>query len=176
MVSVRVSMFVLLIFIILVILLAVNTLCDNEVDNFSNEDRITINNSSKNDMSMANASTMTEQLANENLMLPSREYILNNINWSNYSLLSNPYIHSHEVSDPTFVINHKFLYLVIVVEIKDATNKTEILNQISGVVLEERKMLGPNSGPSVWGTVDGMWVYYGAMIPYESHITARYLP
>jgi hypothetical protein len=159
-----------------VILFAVNAIYNHELGNFTNQECSIINNTTFYNLSIENSSTVTEDLIRENLTLPSQEFFMQNINWSNYSLLQNPYFHNYEVSDPTFVVDHKFLYVVIVVEINDAKNRTEIFNQISGVVLEERKILGPNSGPTVWGTVDGMMVYYAALTPYETDVSATYLP
>ena len=109
----------------------------------------------------------------ENLVLPSEETILNCINWSNYPLLRNPYIHNHEISDPTFVINHKFLYVTIVVEVINTKNETEVLRQLSDADRELQKILGPDSGPNIWGTADGVWVYYAAIMPYETDVWAR---
>jgi hypothetical protein len=176
MVSARLSILVLIVYIIAVIMFAANAFYNQEISNFNNRDSSVINNDSINNLSVENNSTITEDIIQNNLTLPSQEYILQNINWSNYSLLQNPYLHNYEVSDPTYVIDHKFLYVVIVVEIKDAKNQAEILKQISGVVLEERNILGPNSGPTVWGTVDGICLYYAALTPYETDVCAVYLP
>jgi hypothetical protein len=157
------------------------------VNSFSNPGKINIetndssmlsNHSTSNptmNNSIINPCIINQYTTDDNLTLPSKEFILDNINWSIYPVISNPYIHNYEISDPTNVIDHKFLYVVIVVEIKDAKNMTEVLKQISGVVLEERKILGPNSGPTVWGTVDGICVYYAALRPYETDVIARYL-
>ena len=176
MVRVRVSLLILLMYIIAVILFAANAIYNHENSDFSSRDRSVINNTSLNNISFENDRTIVENIIQNNLTLPSQEYILQNINWLNYSLLQNPYFHNYEVSDPTDVVDHKFLYVVIVVEINDPKNKTEILKQISGVVLEQRKILGPNSGPTVWGTVDGICLYYAALRPYETDVCAVYLP
>jgi hypothetical protein len=176
MISVRVALLVLILYLFTVILFAVNAIYDHEIGNFSSHGTSILNNTTLSNLSIENSSTLVENLIGEGLTLPSQEYILQNINWSNYSLLQNPYFHNHEVSDPTEVVDHKFLYVVIVVEINDAKNRSEILKQISGVVLEERRILGPNSGPTIWGTVDGICVYYAALRPYETDVFARYIP
>lgn len=176
MVSVRVSLLVIILFLVVVTLFTVNALYYQETGNFCNNDSSIINNTTLNNLSIENSSTITEELIRENPTLPPQEHFLENINWSNYSLLQNPYFQNYKVSDPTFVVDHKFLYVVIVVEINDARNQTEIFNQISGVVLEQRKLLGPNSGPTILGTVDGACVYYAALSPYETKVSAVYLP
>ena len=122
------------------------------------------------------ASIQNDSLSNETLYLPAREAILDGINWSNYPLISNPYIHCHEISEPTETINHTFLYVTIVVDVNNDSDRAEVLRQLSGIVLEERKILGPNSSPNVWGRANGVWVYYAAMCPYDTKPHARYYP
>lgn len=113
---------------------------------------------------------VTEVNTNDNnLVLPPKEVILNCINWSNYPLLRNPYIHNYDISDPTFVIDHKFLYVTICADAIDVSNETEVLREISGVASEMKKVLGQDSGPNVWVTVDGV-LYYAAIMPYETDI------
>jgi hypothetical protein len=180
MVNVRVSILILIIFIIVLVIFSFNTISNQEVTNTkSNNSTMLANqntNNSTSKISKVNLGIMDGHSIDDNLILPTKDYILKNINWSNYPIINNPYIHNYEVSDPTDVISHKFLYVVIVVEVKDIKNKTEVFNELSGVVSEERKILGPNSGPTVWGTVDGVWVYYAVILPYENEICVRYLP
>jgi hypothetical protein len=180
MVNVRTSLLILTIFIIVLVIFSFNTISNHEVINIkTNNSSMLFNHSTSNSTSnnsIVNPCITDGQSIDDNLELPSQEYILGNINWSNYPIIDNPYIHNYKVSEPTDVIDHKFLYVVIVVEVKDAINKTEVFNQLSGVVIEERRILGPNSGPTVWGTVDGVWVYYAVILPYENEVCVRYLP
>jgi hypothetical protein len=181
MVNIRIALLILILYIGAVMLFAVNAIYNHEIGNSSNQDSSNLNNTTFNNLSIENSSIENSSIAMENSIrenptLPSQEYVMQNINWSNYTLLLNPYFRNFEVSDPTYVNDHKFLYVVIVVEINDASNKTEIFSQLSGVVLEERKLLGPNSGPTVWGTVDGMMVYYAAQIPCDTTVYKSYLP
>lgn len=181
MVNIRLALLVLVLYIGAVLLFAVNAFYNHEIGNLGSQNssdlnNTTFNNSNTGSINIENSSAVIENSIRENPTLPPKEYVLQNINWSNYSLLQNPYFHNYEVSDPTFVVDHKFLYVVIVVEINDAKNKTEIFNQLSGVVLEERKLLGPNSAPNIWGTVDGVMVYNAALIPYETKMHNSYLP
>jgi hypothetical protein len=176
MIGFRVSLLILIMFIITVILFSLNSINNPGVYNFKNNNDYVKCNISLNNNTVANSSPVIEYLIEENLTLPTKESILNNINWSNYSLLRNPYIPNYEISDPTDVINHKFLYVTIVMEVIDTKDKNEVLKQLSGVVTEEQKSLGPNSAPNAWGTVDGIWVYYTAIRPYETEVLARYIP
>jgi hypothetical protein len=176
MVNIRIALLIIILYLGAVMLFAVNAINNHEIGNLGSQDSSIINNTTFNNSSIKNSSMVMENSIRENPKLPPQEHFLQNINWSNYTLLQNPYIKNYMVSDPTFVNDHKFLYVVIVVEINDASNKTEIFNQLSGVVLEERKILGPNSGPTAWGTVDGVMIYYAAQIPYDATIYKSYLP
>jgi hypothetical protein len=177
MINIRISILILVLLTIAVILFTYNSICGIEVNNSKTGASMDLINNFSSNVSLIPSSTdVNATIVNsseENLTLPSKEVILDNINWSNYPLIRNPYIHNYEISDPTDVINHRFLYVTIVVEVLDARNESEVLKQLSGIALEEQKILGPDSGPNVWGTTDGVWVYYAAIMPYESDVYAR---
>jgi|AGTN01.3.fsa_nt_gi hypothetical protein len=160
-----------------IVILSINVIENPKANNTEDGSDPGVNTSSicSNDTTVGNPSEMSGGSFEESLILPPQEGFLNNINWSNYSLLRNPYINTYKVSDPTYVNNHKFLYVVLVAEISGSRNQTEIFSQLSGIVLEERKLLGPNSGPTIWGAVDGILVYYATMLPYNDEVIVRYL-
>ena len=169
MVRFRTSLFIIAIFAIAIALIFINSIEKPEVDNIENGNS-PISNTSSEETHVGNVSVIPGESFEESLILPPQDHFLNNMEWSNYSLLRNPRIHSYEVSYPTYVIDHEFLYVVLVAEINNESDPTEILSQLSGIVLEERKLLGPNSAPSIWGTVDSIWVYNAAMLPYDDKI------
>lgn len=177
MINVRISLFILIIFLIAVITFTFFMLCNPNLNNLNNsKNLLIINNTTLKELCSVNKTELIENITKTDLILPPQENFLGSINWSNYPLLSNPYIHDYEVSEPTFVIDHPFLRVVLVVEISDTKNKTEVFNQLSDVVLKEREYIGPNSSTTVWGTVDGFWIYYVNMLPNETVPHLTYMP
>jgi hypothetical protein len=171
MVSIRASIIVLIILIGSVMVFSYHSLTNDIPANQTIDTNLSISNTTSGNTSLA-INVSNASVEDVDPVLPPRETILNGINWSNYPLLRNPYLHNYMVSEPTEVVNHTFLYVTIIVEITDKRNETEVLRQLSGADVELQKILGPDSGPNIYGTVEGV-LYYAAIMPYETKVYAR---
>jgi|SRR5271157_720157 len=107
---------------------------------------------------------------NGNLNIPQNDYVINHINWTDYPSLQTGYIYKVYVSEPTYVVPHKFIEVQIQTEVMNVDNKTEIYKEIDGVAREARNIYGPNSGINIIGTKGGIAYYFSSMLPYDDKI------
>ena len=106
----------------------------------------------------------------EDLQIPDNDTIIAGIHWENYSLLGNPKVTKAAIAPPNSAINHSFITVKLAVDVKGPDNVDEIYSQLSGVVIELRHLLGPDSAPDVWGIYNG-GTYFDAIVrPYEDTI------
>lgn len=111
---------------------------------------------------------------NSTLSIPSNDYVINHINWSNYPYLQQGYIRDARISDPTGTdpkndITHKYIDVEIYIEINN-DNQTEVVNEMKHVASEARNIYGSNSLILIVTTKNG--VYYNSLntYPYEDTI------
>jgi hypothetical protein len=107
---------------------------------------------------------------NTSFILPSNDYVINHINWSTYPDLPVGYVQNAFVSDPTSVVDHKFIAVDIVIELRPYDNKTVILNEMAGVASEARTLYGLNSSINIWGNRDGVLNMYVVILPNSNEI------
>jgi len=129
------------------------------------------NNSSNDTITNINI-TQNPQLTiqEDNLTIPSNDYVINKINWSYYPNLQTGYVYKAYISEPNDVINHKFIEVQIITEIKNEENKTDVLKQMASVAREARKIYGPNSGINIIGNNKGIFEYMVSMLPYDDQV------
>jgi hypothetical protein len=143
----------------------------------TNEVNINFTNSNKTNGSINNTSTIAPSPTldyNYTLNLPTNDYVINHINWSNYHYLQQGYIRDARISDPDGTdpqndITHKFIKVEIYVEIK-TDNQSEVVNDMKSVALEARNIYGINSLIFIIATKNG--VYYNSLntYPYDDTI------
>jgi hypothetical protein len=161
---------------VIIIILAIITIASYTYVK-TNEININFTNSNKTNISINNTSTITPSPSvdyNSTLNLPSNDYVINHINWSNYPYLQQGYIRDARISDPDGTdpkndITHKFIKVEIYVEIKN-DNQSEVANDMKAVAVEARNIYGPNSLIFIIATKNG--VYYNSLntYPYEDTI------
>ncbi len=115
-------------------------------------------------------SNQSERPSNDTLFAPDNDSVLRQIQWDKYHLLSNGRVTVNEIAGPNDVIKHSFLSTTVLVDIMDPDNVPELYRELSGLVIDQRKFLGENSGPNVWGFVNGMGCFHAVMIPYNSTV------
>jgi hypothetical protein len=104
---------------------------------------------------------------NSTLNIPPSDSVINNINWSSYPNLQTGYVYLAEVQGPNEYINHKFVVVQILTEIKGTEDKNIIIEQLSGIAREVRKTYGPNSGVHIISTKGGVAGLSVSMLPYS---------
>jgi hypothetical protein len=134
-------------------------------------------NSNKTNSSINNSSTIAPTPTldyNSTLNLPSNDYVINHINWSNYPYLQQGYIRDASIYDPTDAdiknnLTHKYINVEIYIEII-TDNQSEVVNEMKSVAREARRIYGPNSLIFVITNKNG--VYYNSLdiYPYDDTI------
>jgi hypothetical protein len=104
---------------------------------------------------------------NNTLNIPPNDYVINHINWSLYPNLETGYVYLAEIQGPNDYINHKFIVVQILTEIKDTNDNALIDEQLIGVAHEARNIYGPNSGIHIISTKDGVAHLSVSMLPYN---------
>lgn len=111
---------------------------------------------------------------NYTLIVPSNDYVINHINWSNYPYLQRGYIRDARISDPTGTdpandITHKYIDVEIYIEINN-DNQSEVVNEMKHVASEARTIYGPNSLILIVTTKNGVYYNNVNTYPYEDTI------
>lgn len=132
-----------------------------------------IKNNTSLETNFSNNTVQLDILNNSALLLPSNDTILSRINWSKYELIDNPRVTGSEIAKPNQIINHSFISVSVNVDIKDSNNVVGIYTELSGIAIELRNLLGPNSAPDVWGIYNGGDYFNAIICPYEG-IVYRY--
>jgi hypothetical protein len=104
------------------------------------------------------------------LVLPSNDFALNNINWQTYPNMQNPRIITSKIAQPNDVIDHKFIFIQLDTDVTNTRNKTEIFKQLEGICMECVKIYGENSGLSIYGNVGGIGYFHVERLPYGEKI------
>jgi ribosomal protein S8 len=169
----RLTIVHILIIIFIFIIITVASYSYVKIDKFN----INLSNSNKTNNSTNYILTITPLPTidyNSTLSIPSNDYVINHINWSNYPYLQQGYIRDARISDPTGKdpnndITHKYIDVEIYIEIKN-DNQSEIVNEMKRVAIEARNIYGPNSLILIVTTKNG--VYYNNIntYPYEDTI------
>jgi hypothetical protein len=108
---------------------------------------------------------------NSSLTIPSNDYVINQINWSNYPNLERGYVQDVQILDTNGgTINHKFIDVSIYVEIKTEDNDSTILDQMKGVLKETRTIYGPNSRIFIFCNKNGVFDHAIDLLPYDDTI------
>src|SRR5271157_1380809 len=108
---------------------------------------------------------------NGTLIIPSNDYVINNINWSMCPNLQVGYVYKVYIAEPNQVIDHKFIEVQIVSEITNDSNRTIVLKQMAIVARDAREIYGPNSGIDIIGNKNGVLDYLVSMLPYDDKVT-----
>jgi len=108
---------------------------------------------------------------NSTLVIPSNDYVINNINWSMCPNLQVGYVYKVYIAEPNQVIDHKFIEVQIVSEITNDSNRTIVLKQMAIVARDAREIYGPNSGIDIIGNKNGVLDYLVSMLPYDDKVT-----
>jgi len=106
---------------------------------------------------------------NTTLDMPPNDFVINHINWSEYTNLEQGYVYLDRIEGPTDTIPHKFIEIQILTEVKNTSNSSLIRSELSGVAFEVRNIYGPNSDIHILGTKDGAATWDITLYPYESN-------
>ncbi len=110
------------------------------------------------------------ETADTNSTIPDNDKLIGSIQWEKYHLLSNGRITEMKIAGPNNVINHTFISTSIDVDVSDPENIVEIYSELSGVVIDQRRLLGPDSAPDAWGKVNGSDFFHAIMLPFDNTI------
>jgi hypothetical protein len=143
----------------------------------SDKSNINLYNSTQTNSSLNNTPTVTPLPTidyNSTLSIPSNDYVINHINWSNYPYLQQGYIRNAQISEPTGTdpyndITHKYIDIEIYIEIKN-DNQSEVVNEMKHVAIEARNIYGPNSLILIVATKNGVFYNNVNTYPYEDTI------
>lgn len=136
------------------------------VQNYMNPSSQSITNNTNHNITV----TINPSSINDTLLIPSNDYVINNINWSSYPHLQRGYVLTSYIAKANEIINHDFIEVQINTEVKSGNNETEIYNQLCGVAKEARNLYGPNSGINIYGTIGGVAYYHVEILPYDDKI------
>lgn len=169
----RLNLLHVLIIVIIIIIIAIASFTYLKTDKFN----IYLPNFNKTNSSTNYTSTVIPSPTfdyNSTLNLPSNDYVINHINWSNYPYLQQGYIRASRISDPDGTdpqnnITHKYIDVEIYIEIKN-DNQSEVVNEMKRVAIEARNIYGPNSLILVVTTKNGMFYNNVNTYPYEDTI------
>jgi hypothetical protein len=129
--------------------------------------------------SNTNNSTIQLNVSNSNISqsnntnyldIPTNDYIINHINWSNYPNLKTGYVLAAYKAGPNDVLNYEFIDVQICTEIKDTDSEIIINEQLTGVAHEARLLYGPASGINIHGTKNGAEYYCVSILPYNDTV------
>jgi hypothetical protein len=161
---------------VLLIIIVIGILCTNGTISIQNIIEPTINNTNRQNYSInsINENITIIPIPNTNINstwpIPSNDYVINHINWSLYPDIQTGYISQSDLSEPNEVINHKFAYAQICVEVKNIDNWNIVNSELSSVAREVRALYGPNSAIDIIGTVNGIIASHVYMLPYDDTV------
>jgi hypothetical protein len=160
----------------LVIILTFITYIILDINSFTltlnNNTNISMNNSTSTISKDVNSSPTSIQFYNDNdsLLIPSNDYIINNINWSSYPNLAVGYIDLAEAMEPNEYVSHKFMAIGVKTEVKNTDNDTIIQEQLSSVARDVRRICGPNTAIVIMGMDHGVLAWSVTMRVYDDNI------
>ncbi|BAI60164.1 hypothetical protein MCP_0092 [Methanocella paludicola SANAE] len=105
---------------------------------------------------------------NDTLTILPNDYVINNINWTQYPNLQQGYIYKVYIAGPTDTVPYKFMEVQILTEVKDTNDRELIRSQLSGVAYEVRKIYGPNSDIHILGTKNGAATWDISLYPNQN--------
>jgi hypothetical protein len=111
---------------------------------------------------------------NSSLRIPSNDYVINHINWSNYPYLQQGYVRDARISEPNdadlkYNITSKYIDVEIYIEIKN-DDQSEVVNEMKGVAREARSIYGLNSQIFIIANKNGVFYNNVNTYPYEDTI------
>lgn len=156
--------------VIIIILLISLFAMDNNISNIINYEQINkTNNSSNQTDSLINLNNNSTNVIDP-FYIPNSDYVINNINWSNYPNLQKGYVLAAYKAGPNDVLNYYFIEVQICTEIKNTDNDTLVKEQLSGVAKEAKLLYGPVSSITIAGTRSGAAEYFAEILPYNDTV------
>lgn len=107
---------------------------------------------------------------NKTLSVPSSDIVENSIDWSKYPHIGYHFLKENRIAGPNTIINHTFLLVSFMIEIKTPDDVSDIYKEMSSIIKMERTILGDNSDPELIGEVDGAAVFFAGMLPDSTEI------
>jgi hypothetical protein len=136
---------------------------------FDNTSKINKNNSSIEQQININDSKL-DNTTKEEFVIPPSDYVVNNINWSNYPDLKKGYVASNYVTY-TKEVGKNFISVEICTEIvSNQDNVTKIKNELYEVGCEAKQYYGSAAAIHVLGTINGATLMVYTIIPYNMTI------
>ena len=153
---------------VIIILLCVFILV---IDNkFINQEQFNNVNSSTNQTQIIDNSNNSSTNVIDPFYIQPSDYVINQINWSNYPNLQKGYVLAAYKAAPNDVLNYDFIEVQICTEIKNSENETLIKEQLSGVAKEAKLLYGPVSSITIAGTRGGAAEYFAEILPYNDTV------
>jgi hypothetical protein len=108
------------------------------------------------------------------LNIPSNDYVINHINWSDYPYIQQGYVREAKISDPNeadlkYNLTHKYIDVEIYIEITQ-DNQSEVVNEMKGVAREARNIYGNNSEIFIIANKNGVFYNNVNTYPYEDTV------
>jgi hypothetical protein len=158
---------------IIIIAIVIGSYAVVKTDNFN----IGIFNKNRLNESTNNTSIVTPMPTidyNSTLYLPSNDYVINHINWSNYPSLQQGYVHDAKITEPTGTdsengVTHSYIISFIYIEI-NTDDQSKVVNEMKGVARDARSIYGPNSEVFIIANKNGVFYNNVNTYPYDDNI------